>query len=29
VVRDAVYAAVGQLVGEGKRDTMTIPQVAE
>jgi AcrR family transcriptional regulator len=28
-VRDAVYAAVGQLVGEGQRDTMTIPQVAE
>ncbi|HEX4832449.1 MAG TPA: TetR/AcrR family transcriptional regulator [Trebonia sp.] len=28
-VRDAVYSAVGQLVGEGHRDTMTIPQVAE
>lgn len=28
-VRDAVYTAVGQLVGEGHRDTMTIPQVAE
>jgi AcrR family transcriptional regulator len=28
-VRDAVYTAVGQLVGEGQRDTMTIPQVAE
>ena len=28
-VRDAVYAAVGQLAGEGKCDTMTIPQVAE
>jgi AcrR family transcriptional regulator len=28
-VRDAVYSAVGQLVGEGQRDTMTISQVAE
>jgi AcrR family transcriptional regulator len=28
-VRDAVYTAVGHLVGEGQRDTMTIPQVAE
>ncbi|MGH3262447.1 MAG: TetR/AcrR family transcriptional regulator [Trebonia sp.] len=28
-VRDAVYAAVGQLVGQGNRETMTIPQVAE
>jgi AcrR family transcriptional regulator len=28
-VRDAVYSAVGQLVGEGQRDTMSIPQVAE
>ena len=28
-VRDAVFTAVGQLVGEGQRDTMTIPQVAE
>lgn len=28
-VRDAVYTAVGELVGEGHRDTMTIPQVAE
>jgi AcrR family transcriptional regulator len=28
-VRDAVYTAVGQLVGEGERDSMTIPQVAE
>jgi AcrR family transcriptional regulator len=28
-VRNAVYAAVGQLVGQGNRETMTIPQVAE
>lgn len=28
-VRHAVYTAVGELVGEGHRDTMTIPQVAE
>lgn len=28
-VRDAVYTAVGELVGEGYRETMTIPQVAE
>ena len=28
-VQSAVYAAVGQLVGAGKRDTMTIPEVAE
>jgi AcrR family transcriptional regulator len=28
-VRDAVYTAVGQFVGEGERDSMTIPQVAE
>lgn len=27
-VRDTVYTAVGQLVGEGQRDTMTISQVA-
>jgi AcrR family transcriptional regulator len=28
-VRDAVYTAVGQLVGQGHRDDMTVPQVAE
>ncbi|MBD1319831.1 TetR/AcrR family transcriptional regulator [Gordonia hankookensis] len=28
-VQSAVYAAVGQLVGAGRRDTMTIPEVAE
>ena len=28
-VRDAVYTAVGQLIGAGQRDTLTIPQVAE
>ncbi len=28
-VQEAVYAAVGQLVGEGHRESMTIPQVAE
>ncbi|MXP23883.1 TetR family transcriptional regulator [Gordonia sp. HNM0687] len=28
-VQSAVYAAVGQLVGAGKRETMTIPEVAE
>jgi AcrR family transcriptional regulator len=28
-VRDAIYTAVGELVGEGERDSMTIPQVAE
>lgn len=28
-MREAVYSAVGQLVGEGQRDAMTIPQVAE
>jgi AcrR family transcriptional regulator len=28
-VRNAVYTAVGQLVGEGRREGMTIPQVAE
>jgi AcrR family transcriptional regulator len=28
-VRDAVYAAVGQLVAQGHRETMTIPQIAE
>ncbi len=28
-VRDSVYTAVGQLVAEGHRETMTIPQVAE
>jgi AcrR family transcriptional regulator len=29
VVRERVYAAVGQFVGEGRRESMTIPQVAE
>nr|WP_124708732.1 TetR/AcrR family transcriptional regulator [Gordonia insulae] len=28
-VQSAVYAAVGQLVGSGQRDTMTIPEVAD
>ncbi|MGC4933348.1 TetR/AcrR family transcriptional regulator C-terminal ligand-binding domain-containing protein [Gordonia sp. DT30] len=28
-VQQAVYSAVGQLVGRGERETMTIPQVAE
>ncbi|GAC70086.1 putative TetR family transcriptional regulator [Gordonia soli NBRC 108243] len=28
-MQSAVYAAVGQLVGQGHRETMTIPQVAE
>ncbi|WLP92341.1 TetR/AcrR family transcriptional regulator [Gordonia sp. NB41Y] len=28
-VQQAVYSAVGELVGRGHRDTMTIPQVAE
>lgn len=28
-VQSAVYTAVGQLVGGGERETMTIPQVAE
>lgn len=28
-MRDAVYAAVGHLAGQGHRETMTIPQVAE
>ncbi|MCR5977462.1 TetR family transcriptional regulator [Gordonia jinghuaiqii] len=28
-VQSAVYAAVGQLVGAGQRDTMTIPEVAD
>jgi AcrR family transcriptional regulator len=28
-VRDAVYTAVGELVGQGERDDMTIAQVAE
>ncbi|RPA57653.1 TetR/AcrR family transcriptional regulator [Gordonia oryzae] len=28
-VQQAVYRAVGQLVGSGERETMTIPQVAE
>jgi AcrR family transcriptional regulator len=28
-VRDAVYSAVGQLVGEGKRESISIPLVAE
>lgn len=28
-VRTAVYAAVGELVGEGHREAMTIPQIAE
>ncbi|MGK2321518.1 TetR-like C-terminal domain-containing protein [Gordonia rhizosphera] len=27
-VQSAVYAAVGQLVGSGQRDTMTVPEVA-
>lgn len=29
MVRDNVYTAVGELVGEGRREDMTIPQVAE
>ncbi len=28
-MQSAVYAAVGQLVGAGQRDTMTIPEVAD
>ena len=28
-VQSAVFTAVGQLVGSGERETMTIPQVAE
>ncbi|MEE3849875.1 TetR/AcrR family transcriptional regulator C-terminal ligand-binding domain-containing protein [Gordonia sp. LSe1-13] len=28
-VQSAVFSAVGQLVGSGQRDTMTIPEVAE
>ncbi|OUC80722.1 TetR/AcrR family transcriptional regulator [Gordonia lacunae] len=28
-VQSAVYSAVGQLVGAGRRETMTIPEVAE